>query len=389
MLRAVIPALFCLLSNPLAVFSQSDEIIKQKEELREIKKQLEECRQNLDSLIELEKKSLKEISDYEQKASANETALRRLNAQLSDLRDKIKASKIRSEKSQAELDETQARFEKNLKYYYMGLRWDFAADAGEVRREKDALRRILYLRAMAAYDKRKLTRAGEYLKAAEQDYSALVDKEKVVGAAHRKKKSDYILASTQKEKREKELSRLRRKKESEAERLAALSEAALQMEGLIAQLESDRRKRAEAAPTGLFRYSPENFGAYKGLLPPPASGKIAKNFGWSVDKATRLKSFSPGIEISARPNSAIKAIADGTVAYIGDMRGYGIFIILEHDDGYFSTYAGFAKAAVIKGERVARGETLGTAAEGVVKFELRQGKEPLDPVEWLKIDNIR
>jgi len=189
--------------------------------------------------------------------------------------------------------------------------------------------------------------------------------------------------------REKELSRLRRKKESEAERLSSLSESARQIEDLIAQLELARQQRGKSSSATNFKYNTGNFASYKGKLPSPVAGTITKGFGWSIDNITKLKSFSPGIEISGRQNSTIKAIASGVVAYVGILRGYGTFIILEHEDGFFSTYAGIDNPSVEKGEILSEGEKLGVSESGMVKFELRRGKEPIDPVEWLNIGNIR
>jgi len=378
-----------ILSLPVSVLSQGGDIIKQKAELEEVKKDIVECQQNLDSLMGLEKKTLKEISDYEQRTSVNETVLRRLNNQLTGIRGNIKNSKEKLENSQASLISSQSRFEGNLKYYYVGSRWDVTEQEDEIRREKDALRRILYLRALAIYDKKQLSRASEFLKSAEKDYSVLLDKEKTVGDAQKKRKSEYILTSTQKEKREKELSRLRRKKENEAERLASLSEAARQMEELIAKLEIARQERERSASRTDFSYNTGNFISYKGALPAPLVGRITKGFGWSIDNITKLKSFSPEIEITGEPKSIIRTVADGVVAYMGSLRGYGIFIIVEHEDGYFSTYAGIDKPLVDKGEILSNDEKLGVSGSGIVKFELRRGKEPLDPVEWLKIDNLK
>ena len=389
LLRVTIISFCCLMMALAKAVSQSNDIVKQRSELEKVKKQLNECQQNLDSLMGLEKRTLKEISDYEQRASVNETVLKRLNNQLTNIRGNIKESKVKLDSSQANLNSSRARFEGNIRYYYLGTRWDVTGQEGEIQKEKDALRRILYLRALASYDKEQLSDASKYLKSAESDYRTLLDKEKTVGSAQRRKKSDYILASTQMARREKELSRLRRKKESEAERLSSLSESARQIEDLIAQLELARQQRGKSSSATNFKYNTGNFASYKGKLPSPVAGTITKGFGWSIDNITKLKSFSPGIEISGRQNSTIKAIASGVVAYVGILRGYGTFIILEHEDGFFSTYAGIDNPSVEKGEILSEGEKLGVSESGMVKFELRRGKEPIDPVEWLNIGNIR
>ncbi len=382
------PLLIFLALMPFISFGQKGGIIEQRSDLEKIKKEMEDCRKSLDSLQEQEKNTLKEISNYGQRASVNETVLKRLNRQLDGIKNNIRKSKISLDNFQEELNASRSRFTGNLKYYYTGLRWNLSVQSGETQKEKDALRRILYLRELAAFDRDQLSRASEYLTQAEKDYSTLLDREKTVGEARKKKKSEFILTSSQKEKREKELSKLRRKKEGESERLMALSEAARQMEDLIAQLEAARRDKKEGL-AGAESAVSGNFVSYKGALQAPLTGKIIKAFGWSIDKITKLKSFSPGIEIVGEPNSKITAVADGIAAYVGNLRGYGTFVILEHEDGYFSTYAGIERLEVEQGEIISQGEKLGVSPSGIIKFELRHGKEPLDPIEWIKIDYFR
>jgi murein DD-endopeptidase MepM/ murein hydrolase activator NlpD len=78
------------------------------------------------------------------------------------------------------------------------------------------------------------------------------------------------------------------------------------------------------------------------------------------------------------------AVAGGEVAYAGDLRGYGRFVIINHDDQYYTTYAGLAGLTVGVGDRVAARARLGVADQtGLVRFELRKGGEEIDPVTWL------
>jgi murein DD-endopeptidase MepM/ murein hydrolase activator NlpD len=122
-------------------------------------------------------------------------------------------------------------------------------------------------------------------------------------------------------------------------------------------------------------------------LVPPIRGEIVSSFGWKTDKLTNLKSFSPGIDIKPSPKAQqVVACAPGRVAYVGSLRGYDNFVILEHDDGYYSTYANLSSTLVELDDRVATGQKLGLKGSGPVHFELRQAREHLDPVIWLDID---
>ncbi|UCD95555.1 MAG: peptidoglycan DD-metalloendopeptidase family protein [Candidatus Zixiibacteriota bacterium] len=369
--------------------AKSDDILEQKKELEKIKAEIENSRTNLDSLRTIEKELLGEISDYEQRASLNKTVLERLNNQLGALRKDIGKSKDKLEQSEGRFQTSQGRYISNLTYYYSGLRAAPPEAGEEIDREKDAFRKMVYLRAVAAYDKAELSEASEYLDAAEQEYTDLMDQKKTVTDVKVKKRSEYTIIASQKEKKEKVLSKLRRKKESEADRLITLSEAARQMEDLIVRLEEARRERETARTPSQFDFKTGNFISYKGGLTAPAKGEIIKSFGWKLDPVTKLKSFSPGIEIKGKNNAPVTAVASGVVAYIGNLRGYDNFVIVEHEDGFYSTYAGLDNLVVVVNQIVAKGSMLGGALDGAVRFELREGRQPLDPVEWIRIDSFK
>jgi len=107
-----------------------------------------------------------------------------------------------------------------------------------------------------------------------------------------------------------------------------------------------------------------------------------------VDRTTNLKSFSPGITIQSKPDYNVRVVASGTVAYAGNLRGYGNFIIINHDDEYYTTYAGLGKTSAVSGAYLPAGTMIGKVGEdGQFRFELRRGNEPLDPVKWIKIDS--
>lgn len=368
--------------------AQGQNIIDQKEELQQIKQDIENTQRNLDSLKNIEKGVLQEISDYEQRALLNQTVINRLNNQLSSLRKGIKESGGHLEQAEQKYTASRGRYINNLKFYYAGTKDNYLAYDDNWVLERDALLRLTYLRALAAADREQVTESSILLSQAETDYNSLVSEEQTVGTARKQKRQEFTILTSQKEKREKDLSQVRRSKENEADRLVTLSEAARQMEELIARLEQARRDRELADRPTEFDFQTGNFASYKGGLSAPIKGKIVKRFGWKTDKVTNLKSFSPGIEINGRAGAAVSASARGVVAYVGRLRGYGNFVIVEHEDGYFSTYAGLEEVYVDKNQIVSKGDRLGTAATGQLKFELRRGKESLDPVEWIRIDTL-
>ncbi len=370
------------------LWAQSDDMVKQKQELQKIKKELESSRQALDSLQGAEKKVLKDITNLEQQASANQKVIQRLNNQLGDIRKNLGHSQSELEQSQRKLESARLRFMGNINYYYIGGRHDRLQMDDEPEQEKAIFRKTIYLRSLAAYDRADLTRSTDYLARAESQVDSLAAREKKVGATQKKKKSEYVLLTSSKEVRQKDLSKLRRTKEREADRLLTLTETARQMEDLIARLEKERLERKESESPSKFDYATGNFVGYKGGLTAPFRGKIVTRFGWKTDPVNNLKSFSPGIEIQGPKGATVVAVAPGVAAYVGVLRGYGNFVIVEHEDGYYTMYSGLESLAVGQNQLIDRGEKLGLASTGLVKFELRLGREPIDPLEWLQIDSF-
>jgi len=365
------------------------DIQEQKQELEKIKTEIEDSKRNLDSLRNIEKQVQKDISEYEQRASMNKTVLNRLNRQLSSLGKDISSSKEKLSTSEKRYHTSRSRYLNNLKYYYAGIRPQGPVMADEIRKEKDAFKKIMYLKALAAHDKEEVTLASEYLQEADREHTGLIDQEKSVSNVQKKKKSEYTIITSQKEKKERDLSKVRRKKESEADKLITLAEAARQMEELISRLEQARLDRERASAPIDFNFETGNFITYKGGLATPLKGKVVSSFGWKTDKITKLKSYSPGIEVAGKAKAQVLAVASGMVAYIGNLRGYDNFVIVEHEDGYYSTYAGLDDLRVVQNQIIYKGDKLGITSDGKIKFELRQGREPLDPIEWIKIDSFK
>ena len=171
----------------------------------------------------------------------------------------------------------------------------------------------------------------------------------------------------------------------ESERIMTLQQAAREMEDIIARLEKARLERQRAGQ----QQGPSVFASLRGQLPSPFRGKIIVPFGNSTDPITKLKSFSPGITIKGRAGREVIAVASGSVAYVGNLRGYGNFVIINHDRQYYTTYAGLAVIEVAEGQFVREGARLGkSGSDGEIKFELRRGRESLDPVEWINIESL-
>jgi murein hydrolase activator len=126
----------------------------------------------------------------------------------------------------------------------------------------------------------------------------------------------------------------------------------------------------------------------KGKLKKPVEGKIRHHFG-SERLDGRLK--WNGILISAAMEQPVKAIHDGRVVFADWIRGYGLLIIIDHNDGFLSLYGHNASLLKEAGDWISSGEALATVGnsggqyETGLYFELRKDGTPLNPKHWLNL----
>lgn len=117
-------------------------------------------------------------------------------------------------------------------------------------------------------------------------------------------------------------------------------------------------------------------------------------FSWPV-QGTVIRKFSPGkndgIKIKVADGTDVAAAAAGDVLYAGsELKGFGNLLLLKHKDGWVTAYAHNSSLLVKKGDKVKQGQVIaksgktGDAKEPQLHFEIRKGKQPVDPLTQLE-----
>jgi len=133
-----------------------------------------------------------------------------------------------------------------------------------------------------------------------------------------------------------------------------------------------------------------------GQTVPPASGKTpdsAEGWVWPAggDLITRFNDAAGenGIDIAGIDGSPIRAAANGKVVYAGTgLRGYGLLLIIKHDETFLSAYAHNRAVTVNEGDQISSGQVIaemGQSGASSVKlhFEIRRNGQPIDPLTIL------
>lgn len=187
--------------------------------------------------------------------------------------------------------------------------------------------------------------------------------------------------------RQSRLRDLQRSSSQTQRRLTTLERDEARLNDLLASLERARRaaaaNRTGAAGGGLTT-------ADLGRLDWPVEGRVVFQFG-RESLPTGGVIVRNGIGIAASAGTAVKAVEAGRVALRQNLGTYGLTVVVEHGNGFYSLYAQLASANVTVGTAITRGQTIGTVGGRGSEhgphlyFEIRgQNQIALDPTAWLR-----
>ena len=132
------------------------------------------------------------------------------------------------------------------------------------------------------------------------------------------------------------------------------------------------------------------------FLSPVANLNVINVYDFGKDVSLGHWHFHEGIDVAAAAGSSVVACLDGTVENIVvDDRLDGTTVTLVHDNGLKTIYSYVnVKSGLKKGDKVKRGDTLGTVSEPTgaefkheahLHFELEKDGKKADPAEYLDI----
>ena len=134
--------------------------------------------------------------------------------------------------------------------------------------------------------------------------------------------------------------------------------------------------------------------------PPARVEAISVPGGWPVPAGLAVLASSyaedrgrrrhQGIDLAAPRDTPVRATADGVVIFAERSGNSGRLVVIEHGGGWETRYAHLRRIRVERGQRVVRGEEIGTvgrsgnASGAHLHYEVRHGGQPLDPWNTLR-----
>jgi murein hydrolase activator len=209
------------------------------------------------------------------------------------------------------------------------------------------------------------------------------------------------------------LKKIRKNKLTYQKELIRKTEATKKIENLIAELiekERIQKEREEAEKRERLAAEARERELHKTVLPPtpqPVDTKSASEFErrrgklrWPVVHGTIQTPFgnqthpvlktitqNTGIDIATPSGSDVYAVADGEVAVLSFIPGFGNVLILNHSNGYRTVYAHLSDITVSESQRVSEGTVIAksgdTVAGAILHFEIWKEREKQNPEWWL------
>lgn len=346
------------------------------QEIRKTKKQHDEVRKKHAEVLQSIERLDRQLHKERQEADSINWEIQQINGDL----DKIDAqlTGLRSE-----MNAKQTMIGTRLKRLYMEGRAGWVSPLVTAASYAQFQRRLMFLSSIASWERDVFEKYRQQVAQSEQLHAKQAKIRKALVA--RKGRIDKKLSVIRDVKSQKRvvLASLKKSARSHEQMLLTLDQAEERKDSLLTKLERRRKiavEKTKKHATDVFR---------RGALLWPADGDLVGFFGRQKHPTFDTFIRKKGIEIASKEGSAIRAVSGGDVVYADWLRGYGLVVILDHGNNYFTFYAHASKLSVREGATVAKGAVLGeTGSSGltnrsILYFELRRGTKPVNPLTWL------
>jgi septal ring factor EnvC (AmiA/AmiB activator) len=325
----------------------------------------------------------------------------KLSAQLRDAELDAQGARRKLEETRAQRIASEARLE-DLERERAGREKELAAErgalAGELRTayvngREEQLKLLLNQQDPAAFG-RMLTYYGYFGRARAERIGSIRDKLEHLALLREKIAAEGQRLKELEARQEQELAALRGAQQKRSQAVAAIESQIKTRGGEIKRLQSqarglekliaDLRKALQSAPVA--KQAP--FEPLRGKLPwPVQQGKVLARFGQPrAGGSLKWQGMLIGTDRGAR----VRAPFAGRVAYADWLPGMGLMIVLDHGGGYLSLYGHNEEVFKQVGDPVSAGDVIGAVGDTgghnqpALYFEVRRGREPVNPENWLQ-----
>ena len=394
--QAVLVAAGLAAATPSSTYTQGDldrRIRDNQARLDSIRREREALQTELENLRGRARDITSEIRNIEQQKNLTNRVVNELDRQMASMTSQLDTITMDLLLAQDALAETNAVLERRLtQIYKRGTLWTFqvllAAETFG-----DLLSRYKYLQLVSRQD-RALSHEIEDLR-----HRITVQRQQHLRAQNtlaqqrELRRVEFQRIVILEQRRQNTLRQTRAAERTTASRLDSLAVASEALGTLLTALENERRRAiARGDRTNVAGSISESD---LGTLEWPVAGDVLYRFGRAPGPdGTSIR--REGIGIAAQLGTPVKAVADGLVQRAGLFGTWGPTVIIEHGNGFYTTYHYLSRFDVAEGQYVTAGQVIarsGGANSDVgphIEFQIRQAPRgtnnpiALDPENWLR-----
>ena len=389
--RPSVRLLTLLLLLPALLHAQDTSIEASRRRLSEIRRErdkLEEQRQRLQGQVH---DVNDELSNLERQRESTQRIVSEIERQIGGLSSQLDRSSAELILAEDNLAERRAVLERRLvEIYKRGPLYTFQALLA-AESFGDLLSRYKYLYLTSRQDRALVTDVEQLRNRVVAERNKILDVRGQLDRSRLEREAEFAKYTDLAQARERRLAELRRSARRTERRLTSLQKDEARLNGLLAALE---RARREEAARGALRGGTNAPGsittASLGKLDWPVEGTIVYRFGRDTLPSGGIIRWN-GIGITAPVGTPVHAVEAGKVRLVGQFGTYGLTIVLEHGNGYYSVYSHLESATVKLGAEVKKGDAIATVGGENsdygphLHFEIRgENQVALDPTTWLR-----
>jgi septal ring factor EnvC (AmiA/AmiB activator) len=381
--------LFLALAAPLAAQDTSIEASRRRlEEIRRERSRLEQQQQQLQGQVH---DVNDELTNLERQRESTQRIVNEIERQIGGLASQLDRSSAELILAEDNLAERRSVLERRLvDIYKRGPLYTFQALMA-AESFGDLLSRYKYLYLTSRQDRALVTDVERLRNRVVSERNTILDVRGQLDRTRQEREAEYAKYTDLAHARERRLQQLQQSARSTERRLSTLQKDEARLNGLLAALERARREElARGGLRGAVAGPGSITTASLGKLDWPVEGTIVYRFGRDTLPSGGIIRWN-GIGIAAPVGTPVHAVEAGKVRLVGQFGTYGLTVVLEHGNGYYSVYSHLQTAAVKLGATITKGALIGSVGGENsdygphLHFEIRGDNQvALDPTAWLR-----
>jgi murein hydrolase activator len=371
-------------------------IEKEEERLKQIEQRKKSIQQELEALKQEEtnyQKSLEKIQSLLNEAEKDlKTAKNNYQKTLQEIEKLEEELKIEQNKMELQLIILKNRLKKFYKYNNI----TYLSVLLESKDFSQFLNRCRYLECILEDDAEIVNQVSEQVEFVKKQRDSLQNKKDISKLLEQEIEKEKENIEISIEAKNKYIDKIEQDKKNKLAKLEELEKSSAQIKEIIeiAYREKEKAKQAQQQANqqqiGETKERKEQtLQPRKGIFQLPIKGSIISNYGQQKEEDLNAYVFNSGIDISAPLGEPVRAASFGTVIYIGNVKGYGNIVILDHGGNVVTLYAHLSEVLVKANDQITKGQIIaqigssGGAPSPRLHFEVRVEGKPVNPFDWL------